>query len=462
MIRSLKARLAIWVLLPTALMISIDMAAIYRNAENTATSVQQRLLYGSAKIIAEQLTVDAEDYFISIPPAAFELFKAEHTDQVYFSVRTREGKLIAGGDELPQYKNAIEIDEEKFFLTTVDEEPVRVITLATLLPDSSAGDYAITQVAQTLRGHKEFRDNLIVSAVRGHFLLLSIAIISLAIALRWILEPLMRFSKMLSGRPTDSLDKLEEQSAPVELQPVIHALNDYAEKLTQALSAYEKFVSNTAHHLRTSFAIMTSQIDFAKRSSNLHPDLADTLDSIRKTMTESTKLINQLLILAAIEQNRHDRTGDILVRITEPIMQVIEQMAPLAQQKQIELGVDEFDETLYVRARPNLLHEVFSNLIGNAIQHMGRPGSVTISLYRDGNRSHATLTDDGVGVPATLHERLFDRFFRIDTTRANNSGLGLAIAREICEALGGSITASTPPSGSGLRFDLYFPLPPDL
>lgn len=456
--RSLKSRLVLWILLPTALLLLIDIAVIYRNSESIATSVQKVLLHGSAEIISDQLFYNEGTYDISIPPAAFELFKSRHRDHVYYAVHSQKGTLIAGGDELPPYPNRTEIEEPIYFMTSIDGEPVRVIVFAHALTNAPSDEFAVTQVAQTLRGHDEFRDGLILSTVRGHLLLLSITVVALFIALRWTLQPLMRFSQMLAQRSPGSLDMLDERTAPTELQPVIHALNAYAEKLRHTLSSYERFVSNTAHHLRTSFAIMSSQIDFARRNSDDPRSQTDTLDSIRKTMGESSKLINQLLVLASVEQNRRDRSSDAPVRLSEIIAQVIEQMAPLAQQKGIELGVDDFDETLFVSARPHLLQEIFSNLISNAVQHMGKPGSVTVSLRRDGDRAHIVIADDGIGVPQEMQARIFERFFRIDPGRANGTGLGLAIVKEICDVIEGTVSVSTPSNGVGLQFDLLFPL----
>lgn len=457
-LHSLKGRLGLWILLPTAIMLAIDIVVIYRNSEEIATSVQKVLLHGSAEIISDQLFYNDGTYDISIPPAAFELFKSRHKDRVYYAVHSQAAKLIAGSDELPPFAGKLEIEEAEYFMTSINEEPVRVIAFAHALTNSPTDEYAVTQIAQTLRGHNEFRDALILSTIRGHLLVLSMTVFALFIALHWTLAPLMRFSQLLSERTPGSLDKLDDTLAPTELAPVIHSLNDYSEKLGKTLLAYEKFVSNTAHHLRTSFAIMASQIDYGKRSTGNPQILTDTLNSIQKTMGESTKLISQLLVLASVEQNRQDRTNEVPVRLSEIITATIEQLAPLAQQKQIELGVDDFDETLFVTARPHLLHEVFSNLLGNAIQHMGKPGSVTLSLRRESELAHVRLVDDGLGVPATLQSRLFERFFRIDTSRANSSGLGLAIVKEICESLGGNVSVSTPTSGHGLQFDLHFPL----
>ena len=460
MLKSLKIRLAIWILLPTAILLSLDLAQIYKNSEATANSVQQKLLRASVEIISDQLVFYDGGYEITIPTAALELFRNRYKDRVYYAVRSRDGKLIAGGDELPPYQGTLDLEEEKYYLSNIEDQPVRVVVLAHPLVNSSTGEYAVTQVAQTLRGHNEFRDGLIYSTIRGHALLLGITAFALYVTLHWTLAPLNAFGHLLKERKPGTLEKLDYPIAPTELGPVIDALNDYSERLGQTLSSYEKFVSNTAHHLRTSFAIIGSQIDYGKRNANNPTIQSETLNSIQKTVLDSTKLINQLLMLAAIEQPRKERVADTPVRLAEIITKVIEEMAPLAHQRQIELGVDVFDESVQVAARPHLLHEVFANLVDNSIQHMGRPGTVTISLQRQDDRAHIRILDDGFGVTEELHPRLFERFFRIDLSRPHSSGLGLAIVKEICDSMHASVCSSTPASGSGFQVDILFPLFP--
>src|SRR5664279_2382195 len=171
---SLKSRLAVWVLLPSVLLMAIDLVVTYHNSSVIATLVRQQLLHGSAKIISEQLVFADGSYEISVPPAAFELFGSQYKDRIFYAVHTKEGKLVAGGDELPAYDAPLQIDEANYFITRLYDEPVRVIAYAHALTNSSTGDFAITQVAQTLRGHNEFRDGLLWSTIRGHLVLLVI------------------------------------------------------------------------------------------------------------------------------------------------------------------------------------------------------------------------------------------------------------------------------------------------
>ncbi|MBV5336723.1 MAG: sensor histidine kinase N-terminal domain-containing protein, partial [Deltaproteobacteria bacterium] len=230
---------------------AIDMVVTFHNSGQIATLVQQQLLHGSAKFISQQLVFVDGSYELSVPPAAFEIFKSEYKDRVYYSVHTKEGKLISGGDELVPYQGVLGIEEEVFFEDRLLGEPVRVIVFAHALTDSTSGDFAITQVAQTMRGHGEFRDDLLWSTIRGHLLVLAITIIALFTAFHWTLRPLMKFGQALLQRQPGSLEILEQENAPTELEPIVHAMNDYVARLGHTLSSYEKFVSDTAHHLRT-------------------------------------------------------------------------------------------------------------------------------------------------------------------------------------------------------------------
>ena len=74
-LRSLKSRLALWVLFPLVLVIGIDLAVSFRGSDQIATLVQQQLLHGAAAMISEQLTLNEEEYEISVPPAAFDLLR---------------------------------------------------------------------------------------------------------------------------------------------------------------------------------------------------------------------------------------------------------------------------------------------------------------------------------------------------------------------------------------------------
>jgi two-component system sensor histidine kinase TctE len=457
-VRSLKRRLALWVLLPTMVISTIDLLLAYQSTGTVATLVQEQLLKGSAKIISEQLATIDGGYELSVPPAAFELFANRYQDRIFYSVLSKSGMLIAGDGELPLYTGELQIEQEKYFLTTLRGEPVRVIAYKHALPSTTSSDYAITQIAQTLHGHDAFRHDLLRMTIREHLILFAILVSGLAIAFRWTLSPLIEFGEQLVRRRPGSLEKLDLDAAPTELHAIIRAMNDYVVRLDQTLSSYEQFVANTAHHLRTSFAILTSQINFGRRNKHIDPGHQEVLIAIQNSVAQGSKVINQLLVLATVEQKRHHAQAPGVVNLAAVIKGVIEELAPLAQQRAIDLGVDGVDAGVQIASSAYLLREVIANLLDNAIQHMNGPGSVTVSLSRSGDTALLRITDSGPGIAQHQRRRVFERFYRIDESKPNSSGLGLAIVKEICDALHATITLSAGDQGAGLRVDVRFPL----
>ena len=456
-VRSLKARLALWVLLPTALIALVDLGFSYYSADQVATLVQEQLLRGSAQIISEQVTRVDGTYEVSVPPAAFELFANRYRDRVFFSVRTRDGVLVSGDAELGPYRQPLRTEVGQYFLAAVRGEPVRVIAFKHALPSAIAGDYAITQIAQSLYGHAAFRNELLRATLRQHLLLLSIVSAALFMAFRWTLRPLIDLGDALLARRPGSLERIDPHSVPRELRPMVTALNDYIARLDSTVTSYSVFVANTAHYLRTSFAIVMSQVSFGKRDADLAPGQREILDAIQKTVLQSTRTINQLLVLASLEKPAAADAAPVWCNPAQVVRTVMEELAALAAQQSIALGIDVFDEDLRVAAPVHLLREVVSNLVENAIRHMQCSGTVTLSVQAAGTEVVIEVIDTGVGIAATERDRVFERFYRGAPHDSSSSGLGLSIVREICAALGGRVALASPAAGSGLVVTVTLP-----
>ena len=101
MLSSVRARLLAWLLVPITLLVGFDMWFTYSNAEETATVIHDRMLLGSARMIGEHVTYEEGLLEAVVPPAALELFQSKAADQVYYSVLTQRGELLAGYAQLP-------------------------------------------------------------------------------------------------------------------------------------------------------------------------------------------------------------------------------------------------------------------------------------------------------------------------------------------------------------------------
>ena len=134
-------------------------------------------------------------------------------------------------------------------------------------------------------------------------------------------------------------------------------------------------------------------------------------------------------------------------------------LAPQFGDRQVTLAVHAAGP-LPVRADPDRITQVLTNIIGNALAATPAEGTVTVEARAAGQRAEVSVTDTGAGLAAGDLERVFERFYRApgQPRRSGGSGIGLTIARNIARAHGGEVTASSPGPGRGATFVLTLPL----
>ena len=140
------------------------------------------------------------------------------------------------------------------------------------------------------------------------------------------------------------------------------------------------------------------------------------------------------------------------VDLRELLNGVVAKFSPIAQQAQVEIGI-EFDDIPSVLGDIDRLSQVFGNLIDNAVKHTPSGGQVSLHAYKEGGFVVVSIADTGPGIPFEDLERIFERFYQVDKSRPGSRsrgvGLGLSIAYEIVRAHGGSITVrNNIPQGS--------------
>ena len=137
--------------------------------------------------------------------------------------------------------------------------------------------------------------------------------------------------------------------------------------------------------------------------------------------------------------------------LPEVVGRAVNAARPRAEAKGIQFEYDEPGAPVLALMDRTRIAQVVSNLLDNALQHTPEGGRVEVSLaLREGDRVRVAVTDDGEGIPAEELERVFDRFYRVDSSRSRASGgagLGLTIVKGLVEAHGGSVGAESPAVG---------------
>jgi len=455
-LRSVRSKLLAWVLIPLAGAIALNAVATYRDAVQTATVVQDRLLLGSARSIGEQVVYEDGAYHYQILPSALELFQSTQPDRIYYRITAGTGQLLAGYTDLARPTNMPTGREPHFFNASMRDMPVRVVALRQPVIGAPSDVPVLVEVAQTMQEHQQLTLTLWQRTMGQQLLILAMAGVFILFGLHWGLLPLLRLRDAVRAREPGTLQPLAVEGIPVELVPLVDSLNGYIQRLEAHAGAQAVFIQNAAHQLRTPFAVLATQLNYAARASD-GAERTESLEAARHTLREATRLVNQLLTLSTAESMQagaSDTRSDVVAVVQE----VFERLVGPAQTKAIELGFDAVEGAATRLAIGTVaLREILTNLVDNAIRYCPAGSHITVRLQ---SKPHATLLeveDNGPGIPADSRERVFERFYRIDDGRSDGSGLGLPIVREFATKAGARVELETPAGGTGLLVRLVFP-----
>jgi signal transduction histidine kinase len=241
-----------------------------------------------------------------------------------------------------------------------------------------------------------------------------------------------------------------------ELVELSDSFNTMAETLSHDKELRQNMVADIAHELRTPLSVLQANIE-AMQDGVLEAS-AENLASLHQETSILARLIDDLRTLSLAESGQlefHPRATDMKKLSTR----VIEGMRTQFASKNIDLALEATDSMAQVLVDPDRIEQVIRNLLSNAHRYTPEGGRVTMKLVTDGEGMVASVTDTGTGIPLEDLPRVFDRFYRVDrsrTRRTGGSGLGLAIVRQLIEAQGGRVWA-TSQAGKGSIF--FFRLP---
>ena len=238
---------------------------------------------------------------------------------------------------------------------------------------------------------------------------------------------------------------------------VVTVLRDITKEVEADRSKTE-FISTVSHELRTPMTSIKGYADFLAQGAvgPLQQQQRHFLDVIRRNADRLSLLINDLLDISRIEAGkvRLDLKETQLGQLVE---QAIESMLISAQNKGLELTFSAPPSLPTVMADWDRLTQVMTNLLGNAINYT-EVGTIRVTLRADSRKVWTEIQDSGIGIPAEVLPRIFDRFYRADDSTVQSSsgtGLGLAIVKAIVEMHGGELLVESEPDiGSTFTFAL--------
>jgi two-component system sensor histidine kinase QseC len=291
-----------------------------------------------------------------------------------------------------------------------------------------------------------------------HLVIPSLMVVPPLLLLIWLgvakgLTPLARLVKEVKQRDPDDLQRISSDKIPVEVEPLVRALNSLFGRLERTLESERNFTGDAAHELRGPLAALRVQAQVAQRASSDD----QRQQALRQTIAgvdRASHLIDQLLTLARLD-SRQAAFASAPANLHKVARRAAAELDRLARRHRVSILVSG-DTGVVTPGDEVSLGVLIRNLIDNAVRYAGGGGEVTVTLTRKGLFNLVTVQDTGPGIANGQHVEMLRRFRRGTDPTKRGSGLGLSIVRRIAELHGGAVRLANRAQG-GLCCEVWLP-----
>jgi two-component system sensor histidine kinase QseC len=268
------------------------------------------------------------------------------------------------------------------------------------------------------------------------------------------LAPLREMGQALAARDPRALQPVQLPDAPVEMTPMMDALNGLFLRIDALMDAERRFTADAAHELRTPIAAIRAQAQVALGES----DGALRRHALQATLEgcdRASRLVDQLLTLSRLEAA--DNPPLAAVELGAVARRVVADLVPTAIARQQRLELDAGD-AVHVLADETLLSVLVRNLVDNALRYSPAAAVICVRADHHEGRARLVVEDGGRGLQDADLSRLGERFFRVLGTQQSGSGLGWSIVKRIARVHGADVFTDRSSRLGGLRVTVYWPV----
>lgn len=374
---------------------------------------------------------------------------------VVFSLYDGQGKLIAGSVPSGFPENTmLKAYTVQEFRNTLGEWT----GYDAAIPDGTGGYYWVRGVygSDTLTTVEQTFQRLLLIACP---LLILVALVVGYMITRRALQPIedIRRTADKIGSGSDLSLRIPAERTQGEVRQLADTFNHMFGRLEQSFEKERQFTSDASHELRTPLAVIRSQAEYALLPDTEPEELREGMEVIHSQAEQMSELLSRLLLLARADNGREQLKKEP-VDLSALAQQALEMVRTKAENRGMALQ-SVIEPGLTVIGDSASLMRAFQNLLENAVQYGRDGGYVRLSLSGDGEQIICKVEDNGIGIAPEHLDKIWDRFYRVDTVRGaadGNSGLGLSIVRWIVEEHGGTITVESEP-GMGSCFSVRLP-----
>jgi signal transduction histidine kinase len=472
--RSIRTSLSLNYLFVLIIGMSLAGLLVWLAVSDLYIKTQRENLLAQAKLIAASL----QDSSLPIGPAEPYSQTANVLPGVHTRLIGESGAVVMG---LPLSNELIQLSEGEQFASIPPSELIqrpeiesalngipstavrsvignqRVLYAAAPVQNSNGGIAGIVYIATPLPS-SGIPFNVILQLLGAVVLAVLIAAFAGRLLARKISTPLEDLASAASAVSKGDLKQRVQLNSDIsEFQRVGQTFNEMVLHLRQSDETKKAFIADVTHELRTPLTVIKGTIETLEDGAL--DDLegrSSLLNSMMRETDRLIRLVNELLVLTRADAGSLNLNIQH-VDLTELAQLRCETMRLTASRQNVELKVN--GESQVVSADPDRLSQVLDNLLANAIRHSPHHSTVIIHIESKGERVECSVRDSGPGIPEKHLPFIFDRFYRVESSRdrvSGGSGLGLAIARSLISVHGGIISAKSA-EGEGTSITFWLP-----
>lgn len=429
---SLQRRLLVYLLLCAPLVWGVALAisaAQARHEVNELFDTQLIRLARQVQVLTAGQGILGAESPSPTPSAGAELGGEADLEDLAIAVWDRGGERVLvdrEGDQLPWRADASGFSDQ-----VIDDVPWRIFYL-----QAPEGQWLVA-AGQRMYERDELVWGLVGSQLLPWLLVLPVLLVAMAWAVRTALAPMRELANELAHRGADNLGQVAVERAPLELQPLLVAMNGLFSRIDDTLARERRFTADAAHELRTPISVLTAQWSVYRGAAG-DAERERASRALDAGLARLSRLVDQMLGLSRLEAT--DRLKDPKPLDWPALVeQVMSDVLPLAERRRVELACDWGDAPDTAAATPawrgdaNLMGLLLRNLLDNAVRYA--PERATVALRFSAN----DVCVDNPAPPGLRPDDLADwgeRYHRPDGQSESGSGLGVSIARRIAELHG--------------------------
>lgn len=271
------------------------------------------------------------------------------------------------------------------------------------------------------------------------------------------LGPLDRVTRQTRAiHPSDLSQRIDTPTGQQEVTELADGINRMLDRVENAHRALQSFTADASHELRTPFTHIKARVQWCLARDRSEDDIHEAFEAIEKEVERSTKMVDELLLIARGE-NHQLEVERVPFDLNEVVKEVAEITEAMASGRDLTVET-EVNGPMNAVGDFNRTRQILLNLASNAVRYTPS-GVITLSTRRRAAQVGALVRDTGIGIAAENRDHIFDRFYRVDPSRARalgGSGLGLTIAKVLAELQGGMIDVASE-LGNGSTFGVWLP-----